>query len=395
VLAELSVSDKQIRRICKSIGDERIDERDAAVAEYQAMPLSERKSAPEGVAVPEVAVVGVDGGRLQIFERVPKGKPPIVESEEEIQDDEVVPEPTKQKMRWREDKIGVLLTMKSVVQGTDPCPEIPASFVDRQWIAKLAKELSKRSATAKEADPPTPPVPKEAAKSEENAEWKPPEVQSKQLVATRRSWAHFGPMVAALAYAHGFFLATRRAFLGDGAENNWTLWRTYFSSFVPILDFIHALSYVFHSAMAGRPLEEGWQVYERWIGWVWLGEIEKVIAELAVRQAELGTPPADAKETSPGKIVSRALRYLQSNMDRMRYAEYRREGLPIVSSYVESAVNEYNHRVKGTEKFWRELGAEEMLQLRGDHQSDADVMGEFWRRRQANATGQAPYRKAA
>src|SRR5216684_5083090 len=71
-LAELDVSDKQVRRLCKRVGDERVDERDAAVATYQALPLVERKSAPAGVAPPAVAAVSVDGGRLQIFER-PRG----------------------------------------------------------------------------------------------------------------------------------------------------------------------------------------------------------------------------------------------------------------------------------------------------------------------------------
>ena len=42
-LAELDVSDKQVRRLCKRIGDERIAERDAAVAAYQALPLVRRK----------------------------------------------------------------------------------------------------------------------------------------------------------------------------------------------------------------------------------------------------------------------------------------------------------------------------------------------------------------
>ena len=41
-LAELEVSDKQVRRLCQRIGDERVDERDAAVAAYQALPLVQR-----------------------------------------------------------------------------------------------------------------------------------------------------------------------------------------------------------------------------------------------------------------------------------------------------------------------------------------------------------------
>lgn len=36
----------------------------------------------------------------------------------------------------------------------------------------------------------------------------------------------------------------------------------------------------------------------------------------------------------------------------MRYNGYRRPGLPIVPSRVESTVKRFNHRVKGTEKFW-------------------------------------------
>ena len=66
-----------------------------------------------------------------------------------------------------------------------------------------------------------------------------------------------------------------------------------------------------------------------------------------------------------------------------------------MSSYVESAVKQFNYRVKGTEKLWREAGAEEMLQLRADYLSDGDTMGEFWQRRQTCETGQARYRHAA
>src|SRR5262249_5685376 len=156
------------------------------------------------------------------------------------------------------------------------------------------------------------------------------------------------------AWTLGFFAAGRRAFVADGAENNWTLHRQLFSSFVPILDFIHGLSYVFASALAGRGFQEGWAGYERWSQWVCVGAVGRVIAELAVRQAELGSPAPDEPAGSPWAVVARALTYLQNNKERMRYAEYRRQGLPITSSYVESAVKQINYRVKGTEKFWNE-----------------------------------------
>jgi hypothetical protein len=401
------VGDKEIRRLCKTIGDERVAERNAAVSTYEAKPLTERKGVPHGVAAPAVAVVGVDGGRLQIFERVSKDEQGDAEQgeaastpAEDIQDDVALPEAeetAKKPLHWREDKVGLLMTMTSACHAADPCPEIPASFVNPHWIPELAKQMGQRArvrSPAEEKSDTPPPTSPQTEQDQEKAEWESPEVVTKHLVATRRPWLHFGPMVAAMAWSLGFFGAARKAFLGDGADNNWTLWKHHFSSFVPILDFIHALTYVFHSALAGRPFAEGWEVYQRWIRWVWAGDVEAVIAELATRQAELGAPPSDAKASSPAQIVSRALGYLQNHKERMRYADYRRQGLPIVSSYVESAVNQFNHRVKGTEKFWREAGAEEILQLRADYLSDGKPMAQFWQRRQTAQSGQTRYRRA-
>ncbi len=189
----------------------------------------------------------------------------------------------------------------------------------------------------------------------------------------------------------GFFQASRKAFLGDGSENNWTLWQNHFSSFTPVLDIIHAISYVFAAAMANRSFKEGWDCHVRWVNWVWKGEVEKVIEELEQRQAELGMPQEGDGETQPRQIVSTALGYFQKHKNKMRYAEYRRQGLPITSSYVESAVKQFNYRVKGTEKFWGNQGAEAVLQLRADYLSDGQEMKDFWERRQANATGQREY----
>lgn len=396
-LAELKVPDKQVRRVCKRIGEERLAERDAQVAAYQALPLTERKAAPAGVTPPDVAAVGVDGGRLQILERQPGPSATAAETPpdssdlilSEAEEDDAEPERGR---HWREDKIGVLLTMNSKESEHDPCPTIPASFLNPARMTQLVRELKKRAPPQEEAIAEGNST--EAAADEDTA-WKPPEVTSKQVVATRRSWPQFGPMVAAAAWARGFFAAQRKAFLGDGSDNNWTLWRNYFSSFVPILDFIHALSYVFAAALAGRSFKEGWALYERWIQWLWSGMPEKIIVELAARQAELGVPLSDEPAGSPRQVVTRALTYLQNNQERMRYARYRQQGLPITSSYVESTIKQINHRVKGTEKFWNEEGAEEILQLRADYLSDGEPMTAHWQRRETRQTGQTRYRRAA
>lgn len=384
-LFDLSISEKEVRRVCKPIGAERCAERDTATAAYQALPLVERKDAPVGVTAPDLAVVGTDGGRLQIVDGAA--------DEGEIDDDGE--ERLNNGRHWREDKIGLLMTMTSDEHEVDPCPEVPNTFVDPLRILKLTRELKARSAVPKAPSVEDGTDGDAELLAEESTAWKPPKVKAKHLVATRQPWAEFGPMMASAAWQKGFYGAERKAFLGDGAATNWTLWREHFSSFTPILDFIHALSYVFAAAMAGRAFADGWSCYARWIDGVWQGRVEAVIEELAARQLELGMWEKEDPASSPRRIVGRALDYLRNNRERMKYAEYRRAGLPMVSSYVESAVKQFNYRVKGSEKFWTEEGAEEILQLRGDHLSDDRPLESFWRRREAAESGQNRYRKAA
>jgi hypothetical protein len=386
-LAEVVVSAKQVERVCKRIGTERVAQRDEAAEQYQALLLPERKKVPAGVTAPNLAVVGCDGGRVQILERTGTQ----VEAEEAAD-----AEDGRRGKHWREDKIGLLMTMQSEVSASDPCPEIPEQFVDPTRILKLARELKKQAPLSEEAV-------KETAEPEIGVEtlaenrrvYEPPEVLEKRFVGSRVRWPFFGPLLATAAWEWGFFEAERKAFIGDGSENNWTIWRLYFSSFTPILDFIHALSYVFAAAMAGRKFTEGWSIYEQWIRWVWSGQVAQVIAALAQRQLELGMPLEGDGDTSPRQIVAQALTYLQNHQSQMQYPEYRKQGLPMTSSYVESAVKQFNQRVKGTEKFWSEEGAEALLQLRADHLSDDQPLERFWQARQDTQTGQRSYRMAA
>ncbi|VAX38787.1 hypothetical protein MNBD_PLANCTO02-1017 [hydrothermal vent metagenome] len=72
------------------------------------------------------------------------------------------------------------------------------------------------------------------------------------------------------------------------------------------------------------------------------------------------------------------------------YGEYRCDGLPITSCYIESTVKQVNARVKGTEKFWSPRGGEALLQLRADYLSENETMTRFWSRRQSLQTGHRP-----
>ncbi len=108
-----------------------------------------------------------------------------------------------------------------------------------------------------------------------------------------------------------------------------------------------------------------------------------------------GGAAAGVPQSDPRRLVSEALRYLGNNAGRMRYDEYRRVGLPIMTSAVESVIKMINRRVKGSEKFWSEGGAEAILQLRTDDLSETEVLPRFWSAREAEASAGRPYRRAS
>lgn len=94
-------------------------------------------------------------------------------------------------------------------------------------------------------------------------------------------------------------------------------------------------------------------------------------------------------EDDPLRLVAEALTYLGNNRLRMDYPRYRREGLPVTSSLVESLVGEFNDRVKGREKFWnRPGGAEAILQVRAALLSEDDSLGRHFAQRPGS-----PYRR--
>ena len=49
-----------------------------------------------------------------------------------------------------------------------------------------------------------------------------------------------------------------------------------------------------------------------------------------------------------------------------------------MTSAVESVIKMINKRVKGSEKFWSEPGAEAILQLRADYLGETETMSRFW-----------------
>ena len=390
---EIELTTKRIERLTERIGLERVYERELSVVEWESAPLVNKLAAPPGVRAPAVACVSCDGGRLQRCDL-----------------------PANAKSHWCESKVGVLLELTANPHASDPCPQVPTKFLDLAEMEEVTRGIKRSvpkgspfaksdgdrstAGTLDSAPDPTgnePPseAPDVVAAAREEIVAEPPVVECRDVVASLADSQIFGQHLAARAWSLGFAGALLKAFVADGSSTNWGIWQRHFKhlEFVPILDFIHALTYVFSAAMAGRSREEGTPHYLRWITWVWQGEVVRVIAELAARAVELGPPPPMASETDPRQIVAETLTYLTNQQSRMNYPTYRTAGLPITSSHIESTVKQINQRVKGSEKFWSETGGEALLQLRADQLCDTIPLDIFWLNRAQKATGTRSHKR--
>jgi hypothetical protein len=242
----------------------------------------------------------------------------------------------------------------------DPCPDLPTTFRSAEKVGKI---------TEKPVSNVDLPPDGEAARTV----YAGPKRVLRTVLASMACSDDFGSMMHREARQRRFYESQRGAFLGDGLPWNWTIWKRHFPTFTPILDFIHAIHYVFDAAMALAHEEaEGWRCYVRHISLCWQGRVDDVIGELALACRERGIDLEQRlADDDPNKALADAVRYLSNNRSRMDYPMYRRLGLPVTSSPMESLVKQVNLRVKGTEMFWDDPdGAEAILRLRAAALSD-------------------------
>jgi len=379
-LAEVQVSAKRIGRLVTRIGTERIAVAEQQACHYEALPLPARQQSPVEMT-PDLVCVQYDGGRLQIRDR----NPTVSDAQE------------SSSTFWRESKVGVLIKMQGEVHAEDPCPEIPGIFVESSRMSRLTREIKGFSGdSGNRAELTT-----EASETDSRPLIEPDELHAstrpeplvRSVIATTQSSSEFGRLLAGEAYQRGFMAASRKAFVCDGMACNWTLHEKHFSRFTPILDFVHALCYIYHAAIGGQPSTQAWKRYCDWAQLLWSGKIESLLQQMKIHQNEIGKPTSDDKDTSPRQLLADAIRYVTNQQSRMKYAEYRQCGLPITSAYIESTIKQINRRVKGTEKFWS-VNADPMLQLRADAISETTQMQAFWNQRPENLSAFTYYNMA-
>jgi hypothetical protein len=343
-MSGVSLSESQVRRLAHQVGHELIAERDRRAEDHR-----HRRSSSRTGVTPVAVVVEVDGGRIRT--RAANAGRGVHDA------------------RNKEDKIACLATLSGPTFDTDPCPEPPESFLCPRRVRRLVTQMKKAVGEAEtgEVSGDSGPPADRTSVPDSRERWSPTRVV-RTCVASLESSRPFGRLVATEAHQRGFFGATRRAFVADGAGYNWAIHAGYFREFEPIVDLLHVLCYLYASACAVSADEaSGWSRYVGWVRAVWQGRAGEVLTQLDAEQERLGVPPDGTTDdrTDPRRLVWEARSYLRNNAGRMDYPRYRREGLPTTSSLVESLVGEFGTRVKGKQKHWtRPGGAESILQLR-------------------------------
>jgi hypothetical protein len=299
---------------------------------------------------------------------------------------------------WHEVKVACCQTLTATAHAADPQPQPPAKFLDPVQAARLAAEVKSRGGVAtSRAAAADPPRRKRRRKKTRHG----PRKLVRTVVASTADSATFGWQVAAEVQRRGLDRAQAKGYICDGQKYNWAIFGLHFVAwgFIPILDFLHLLGYLYGAAQAafGKGAAGAWSAYERWLRWAWSGQVEELLAELRGACQRLGVPPPGAPDEDPRRVAAEALGYVESNRGRMDYPRYRRLGLPVSSAAVESTIKQINRRIKGTEKFWLEGGAEAVLQLRAAHLSEDGRADDYWSRPRpyARAAGRGSLRPAA
>jgi len=389
LVGDIPISGRHLHRLTEEIGTEMQQRRDQQTEDY----VHQRRQPPL-VPPPQVAAIALDGGRRQTRAT---GQGTGVHAQQ-----------------WKEDKVTCLLTLEGKTFATDPHPQPPRCFLDAPRVDEMVRDTQAHHGSRQEdelpqwaelglgrplavpptaadaaAEPPTAATPAVSAATKD-PDWPPQRTEaSRTCVATLQDSASFGKMVAAEAYRRHFQGAERGALLGDGGAWIWTLHAKWFSWLTPVADFVHPLTYLYVTAtvLAGS-VPERWQWYVAWMTACWQGCVRAVIEELE-RQLELLGPYAGTGKpppTEPREVLGRTLTYLRHNEPRMNYADYRRQGLPVTSSMVESTIEAMNYRVKGTEKFWdNPEGAEAILQVRAALLSDDNRLARHLEQRPGSA----------
>ena len=184
----------------------------------------------------------------------------------------------------------------------------------------------------------------------------------------------FGERLYAEAVRRGLNRADRVLALGDGAAWVWNLFGLHFPGAIQIVDFYHAAEHLAGLARLLHPEDEtrrkSW--YKRMRKKLKNGKVAQIISELC------GLKLRGKKKEE----VEKEIGYFHKNRERMRYGEFRKQGLFIGSGVVEAGCKSViGKRLKQSGMHWSVRGANSIIALRCCLESGR--FEDYWEQRRA------------
>lgn len=187
--------------------------------------------------------------------------------------------------------------------------------------------------------------------------------------------AAFGWRIYAEAVRRGLFEARRVIVLTDGAEWIKNIVQLHFSGAIHIIDLYHVREHLAELCrlLFHRNPKQREKYLDRW--WEYLDEGK---IEMITEQASAHLP----KDPGAGKDARTEIRYFEKNKNRMRYAQFKEQGLFVGSGVVEAACRSViGERLKKSGMEWSVRGANAVIALRCTEASNRTE--DYWEERVA------------
>jgi hypothetical protein len=262
--------------------------------------------------------------------------------------------------RWLADERETLLKQEEPSQGCEAIPLLYVSY-DGTGVPMVPRELEGRrgkqaDGTAKTREVKLGCVFTQTTTDEAGFPVRDP--HSTTFVGAIETAEEFGKRIYAEAVRRGLLSALRVIILGDAARWIHGLAEEYFPGAIQIIDLYHAREHV--SDLCRLLFSPNEALVLRWRTRWWTaldeGRVEKIIA-----QAQSNIPRNEETKEKTDKEIN----YLTENKDRMRYADFRAQGLFVGSGVVEAGCKTIiGQRLKQSGMEWSVRGANAIIALR-------------------------------
>jgi hypothetical protein len=182
--------------------------------------------------------------------------------------------------------------------------------------------------------------------------------ESTSYVAAIETAEQFGLRLYTEAWRRGWSQAQKKVVIGDGAVWIWNLAEQHFPGAIAIVDLYHARQHIHQLSTKLFPADTG--ASKRWTARC-LDRLERGKIEALVQILRDAPPVTDEL----AKLIANEAAYFERNAERMRYPDFRAQGLFVGSGVIEAGCKTViASRLKCSGMFWSVSGANSIIALR-------------------------------